>query len=112
MIRGTPKFDGLTVAKITVSFLGPTLDFVGEAAFTNSKTGQTHGWTKNQTWSKETIEKLRELRALMEVDLGAVHLDGGGEVLAGPAALPVKGGLSVPESGLGEHVGGGDIPSI
>lgn len=112
MIKGSPKFDSLTVAKLSVSFLGPTLDFVGEAAFADSQTGQTHGWTRNTQWSPETINKLKELRAQMEVDLGQLHLSGGGEVLVGPAATVSPGRGLAPESGLSEHLGKDGIPQV
>lgn len=113
MIRGQPKFDGLAVAKFNVSFLGSTLEFVAEAAFTDSKTGQTHGWTRNTQWSPATIEKLKELRALMETDLGGLHLDGGGEVLVGPTTVmnAARRGLA-PDGGLGEHLGDEKVPQV
>lgn len=112
MIRGNPKFDSITVAKFEASFLGPTLNFTAEAAFANSRTGQTHGWTKNTTWSPATIEKLKELRSLMELDLGAMHLEGGGEVLVGPTSVATTRGLAPEGGGLGEHLGGDTVPQV
>lgn len=111
MIRGNPKFDSISIGELSVSFLGSTLTFEGKAAFVNSRTGGTHGWTKNTQWSPATIAKLKELRALMELDLAALHLDGDGELLTdatgvAPARFTPEGG------GLGEHLGGDSVPSV
>jgi hypothetical protein len=108
MIKGNPKFDGVTIGEFTAIFMGPTLDFKAKAAFVNSKTGQTHGWTTNQTWSPPVVAKLQELRALMEADLGAVHFEGGGEQHEAPTQRhDVR-----PPTGLGEHVGEGGIEQV
>jgi hypothetical protein len=112
MIRGNPKFDSITVAKFDVSFLGPTLTFSAEAAFANSQTGQTHGWTRNTQWSPTTIEKLKELRSLMELDLGAMHLTGGGEVLVGPSSVAAPRSFTPEGGGLGEFLGDERVPSV
>jgi hypothetical protein len=102
VIRGNAKFDSISVGEFSGSFLGSTLAFEAKAAFVNSKTGDTHGWTKNGQWSPPVIEKLKELRALMEIDLGRLHLEGGGEVLVSTSAgLPRASG-----GGLGEHFSG------
>lgn len=109
MIRGAAKFDGLALLEGSFSFLGSGVKLDGKAAFVNSKTGDTHGWTSNHQWSPQVIEKLRELRALMEMDLGRLHLDGGGEVLATTAPIhtnSVEGALS---GGLGEHLEGDQV---
>ena len=111
MIRGQPKFDGIAIGEFTAIFLGPTLEFTAKAAFTNSKTGETHGWTKHTHWSKNTIAKLQELRAAMEMDLGQEHFEGGGEVLVGPSGATTPRGLA-PDGGLGEHLGDEKVPSI
>lgn len=101
MIQGRAKFDGIAVGEGTFSFLGTTLKFEGKAAFVNSRTGDTHGWTTNTQWSPAVIEKLKELRAAMELDLGRLHLADGGEVLVGTGSSVARdsGG------GLGEHLG-------
>lgn len=110
MIRGVAKIDGLAVGEFAVKFLGPQLEFTAKAAFVNHKTGETHGWTNatSSSWSAATIEKLRELRALMEIDLGRIHLEGGGEVLVAPQSAHVAAsgnGASSDVSGIGEHLG-------
>lgn len=102
MIRGTIAFDGVAVFEGSFSFLGGGIALEGKAAFTNSRTGDTHGWTNNKQWSPTTLEKLKELRALMEVDLGARHLEGGGESLV--AAPGNAGGEGEPKGGLGDHL--------
>lgn len=101
MIRGSAKFDGVTVGEASCSFLGATIHLEAKAAFVNTKTGDTHGWTKNTQWSPEVIAKLHELRMLMEMDLGRLHLHDGGEVLATSTAVA----LVSPDrpGGLGEH---------
>lgn len=109
MIKGTTKFDGVVVGEFTAIFMGPTLDFKAKAAFVNSKTGQTHGWTTNQTWSPPVVAKLQELRALMEADLGAIHLEGGGEVVESVIA-PHR--VEPSPTGLGEHVDEGSVEQV
>ena len=112
MIRGQPKFDGLAVLELSASFLGPTVKLEAKTAFTNTKNGDTHGWTINTQWSPQTIEKLKELRAALEVDLGRIHLDGGGEVLVGPANTVIGPRGIAPDLGLGEHLSGDKVPSV
>lgn len=104
MIRGNPKFDSVSVGEGTFNFLGSTLQFEAKAAFVNSRTGDTHGWTKNTQWSAGVIEKLKELRALMEVDLGQLHLENGGEVLVTTTSSAGGGIPPAPVPGLGEHL--------
>jgi hypothetical protein len=102
MIRGHAKFDGMALGEGTFSFLGATVHLEAKAAFINTKTGDTHGWTKNTQWSPAVIEKLQELRALMEADLGRIHLQEGGEVLV--AGAPTRTPRIVEAGGLGEHL--------
>jgi hypothetical protein len=101
MIRGSARFDGLAILEGSFNFLGSGMKLEGKAAFVSTKTGDTHGWTTNTQWSPQVVEKLKELRALMELDLGRLHLEGGGEILVAPAGVvPTASG----PSGLGEHV--------
>jgi hypothetical protein len=106
MIKGYAKFDSLAVGEFSASFLGTNLKLECKAAFVDSKTGQTHGWTANQTWSPPVIAKLKELRELMEMDLGAIHLEGGGETV--PNTVTPQRSAQAP-TGLGEHVNEGGI---
>lgn len=101
MIRGYAKFDGLALGEGTFSFLGATVHLEAKAAFVSTKTGDTHGWTKSTQWSPAVIAKLQELRALMEADLGRIHLQDGGEVLTTGARGVAP---AVESGGLGEHL--------
>jgi hypothetical protein len=107
MIRGTAKFDGIALGEMTANFLGTGTRLTAKAAFVNSTSGHTHGWTTQEQWSPETITKLTELRTLMEADLARTHFAGA----AGPAAPGLHFTSPAPEGGLGEHVAG-DAPSI
>jgi hypothetical protein len=110
VIKGTTKFDGIAIGEFQAKFVGPTLEFVAKAAFVNSKTGDTHGWTTNRTWSPQVITKLKELKGLMELDLGAVHFDGGGELMDAAVHAPYVGDRQEP-GGLGELLSV-DAPSV
>ena len=112
-IKGTPKFNAMAIGEFNAKFLGglQQLEFTAKAAFVNSNTGETHGWTSAGTsaWSPATIEKLKELRALMEIDLGRLHLENGGEVLVGPASVAAATAGGDFEGGIGEHLGGRQV---
>ena len=73
MVRGTAKFDGVAVGEFSVSRLGPTTKMQAKAAFIGSQSGHTHAWTTNEQWSAETMQRLRELLAAMEIDLARIH---------------------------------------
>jgi hypothetical protein len=99
------KFDHVAVGSFTADFFaGPSPVMKAKAAFADSKTGCTYGWTSNETWSPHTLEKLRELRQSMEEDLAVIHFEDGGtaqvaRTLEVPKAAPVHNG----EGGIGEH---------
>jgi hypothetical protein len=82
----------------------------GKAAFVSSESGDTHGWTKNTNWSPAVMEKLAELRALMDMDLGRLHfLDGGERIVTAARLMPA---VSTDDNGgLSSHVGGG-VPQV
>ena len=114
MIHGSPKFSGLAIGELTLNKLGPTLKLEAKAAFVDPKTGSTHGWTTGSQWSPTTIAKLGELLALMEMDMGRAHFEGGGVPLEGAIVGtpgPQQGRLT-PMGGLSEHVVGVDAESI
>lgn len=94
MIRGTPKFDGLTVGEFTGSFLGPpgAVHLEAKVAFVDSTTGDTHGWTKGTQWSKETLAKLMILKEAMEQDVAGVHF-GNAVVVTGSNDTAAPAGL-------------------
>lgn len=99
----TVKFDGIRVAEITVNFLEVSASVSAKAAFVNTKTGATHGWTTGKRWSDETMAKLVELREMMERDLAAIHFEDGS---SSSSPTTSSGGLRDGFQGLGEHLGG------
>ena len=111
MVTGTPKFNGLTIATMTADFTNPTVKLECQAAFVSSSTGRTHGWSIGQSWSRETIQKLGELRDLMERDLAHLHFSDGDYTNPTTSAT----GVTAP-GGIGEHLGvgpgGEDVPSV
>lgn len=96
------KFDSIRVAEVSVSFLEATPAVTAKAAFVNTKSGATHGWTTGKRWSDETMAKLAELRAAMEKDLADQHFDDGSSVSSPTTS---GGGLRETFQGLGEHLG-------
>lgn len=105
MLKGTPEIDALSVGEITVNFITDPLRVEGKAAFLNSQTKSTHGWTRNTTWSSETMRKLDELKQCMERDLGEIHFTS--------SEIPQKNAKVAdnffkPEGGIGEHLGTAD----
>ena len=101
MIRGTPQFDGIAAGEVSMNFMGASFRMTAKAAFVNSKTGQTHGWTTHETWSPAIIEKVKELRALLEAEIAQSHfsdVDGART----PGIKFTK--ESEPPAGLGEHL--------
>lgn len=104
MIRGSAKFDGIAIGNISVDFLGPTLTMTCKAAFVDSTSGNTHGYTTGASWSPETIQKLKELKEAMERDLGRVHFAGEG------TTTPLGASTTAEASGIGEHLA--DAPQL
>jgi len=99
---GTPEFDGITLTTIEVDMI--TRSLVAKAAFVNTKTGATHGWTEGTgtIWSAETKAAVAALAASMEKDLAVLHFGGTRES---------TGFSSAATSGLGEHLADGDPTS-
>lgn len=98
---GTPIFDALAVTVIEINRLKKTL--VADAAFVNTKTGATHGWTKGEgtIWSEETKAAAAALEACVERDMARQHF----------GSLPTELGSTVPgqpAQGLGEHLSDSD----
>jgi hypothetical protein len=102
MIQGTLKVTGLAMGEFSVNLLGTTVQMKAKAAFVDSRTGATHGWTEGNQWSHGTIEKMRELVLLMEADMARQHFESGGSTES-PIDPTAKPGMS---GGLGEHIGG------
>lgn len=108
MIKGTVRFDGLAVSTINADLTKPQLHLEAVAAFVDSSTGETHGWTKatGPVWSKDTLLKFRELTQSMEEDLSKLHLLG-----ASSSSTETTPSKSI--GGIGEHVAAsGDAPSV
>jgi len=106
----TTHFDRMAVGELTINFMNATPSVVVKAAFVNTTTCQTHGWTTNAQWSTATMEILRALRVAMEADLNAIHFVDGGTTATTPnTPTPLAAGPQPPE-GLGEHLK--DAPSV
>jgi len=113
MITGSPVFDGMVVFTIAVDFTKPNVSLSARAAFVNTATGQTHGWTDGDggMWSAGTMRKLADLRSALESDLGAKHLGGGGSMEQDRKASPDA--FSSPPDGIGERLEAADkTPSV
>lgn len=101
-VHGTLKADGIAVCRIEIDYLTNPVKIKALAGFTVEATGQTVGWVDAgaNAWSEATLQKLRELRQLMEEDLARALFVGGG---SGSEVTSRSNGL-IP-SGLGEHLG-------
>lgn len=107
MIKGTVRFNGISIGSLNVDMMRQQLHLEATAAFVDADTGETHGWTKadGKIWSKSTMEKLKELTDSMEKDLAKMHFT---ETSSDGASR--KPGMEV--GGIAEHIKGGDAPSI
>lgn len=114
MQNGTPKFNALALAEGTFNFMGPGAHLTGKAAFVNTRTGHTHGWTEGSgaIWSKATMDALGKLREAMESDLAQAHLVGGSSF--DEPGTNRESSIAEPTGGLGEHLGtnGEDAPPL
>lgn len=106
------NFNGIAVGDLTVNFLDTPAKVVVKAAFINTKTGATHGWTTCQQWSNETMAKLKELRECLEQDLSVVHFADSSSNSAVVPATAKNGNIKEGFKGLGEALGsaGDDVP--
>lgn len=68
-VRGTPKFDAVALLGIKEIDFARELSLVGTGAFIDTSTGTTFGKTTCTNWSRDTLNKLQELRESMEYDL-------------------------------------------
>lgn len=69
-VTGTPAFNAVAILRIeAIDFSSNDLNVAAQGAFVNVDTGMTYGKTTCRRWSQRTIDKLAELRALMEEDL-------------------------------------------
>ena len=105
-VKGTPAFDTLAVSRINIDFMPSQATIEVTAAFANSQTGQTHGWTKGNglAWSKETLMAIRTLRERMAEDLAKLHFKEFSVAEPGGGAKPSG------SSGIAEHLGSAPTP--
>lgn len=103
------KFDAIRVGELTVNFMEAPAVVSAKAAFVSQRSGTTHGWTTCRQFSPDTIEKLRELRLLMERDIGRIHFTDDDEALSETTTTD-GGGKGQPSQGLGEYFGPGEDP--
>lgn len=110
MVRGTPKFDGLSMGTLMADLMGGPSNTKLEAkiAFVDSQTGRTHGWTTHRQFSPAVLHKLHELAVMMEEEVAAVHFSDRGLSVAGPALGEPSEGLG----GIGEHLGKREAPQV
>lgn len=102
----TAKFNALRVAEISVNLAEQPPKISAKAAFVNTETGTTHGWTQSGSgWSNDTVVKLRELRELMERDMADLHFADGSVTTT---ATTSSGGLRENFKGLGETLRAGE----
>lgn len=101
----TVKFNRIRVGEISVNYLNTpgAASMEAKAAFVSSTEGATHGWTTCTQWSRPVLEKLEELRALMESELERIHFADGSDTADGTS------GPSIPK-GLGESLG--SVPQV
>jgi hypothetical protein len=106
-------FNGIALGELSVNFLEGAPKLVAKGAFINTQTGQTHGWTTCQQWSTDTMEKMKELRLLMERDMSAQHFVDG-SVSTTVTTTTGGGGLKDGFQGLGEKFGATDedVPQV
>ena len=91
------KFDAIRVGELSANFINANTSLTAKAAFVNTQSGSTHGWTNGGNWSQETFNRLQLLRESMEQDLEAVHFD---DVSGAPLACS-----NTANTGLGEFLG-------
>lgn len=101
----TVTFNGIALGELTIDFLSTPAKVVAKAAFINTQTGATHGWTTCHQWAPDTMERLRELRFLMERDLAAIHFADASSGVQAASSTTRGGGLQAELKGLGERLG-------
>lgn len=96
------KFDAIRIAEVTINLVEQQPSMTAKAAFVNTTSGHTHGWTNGRSWSEETLAKLRELKESMERDLEKQHFDD----LSHTPGTTTSGSVTREGfHGLGEHLG-------
>lgn len=98
-VKGTLKADSLTVTKLTIEFGHTAAKIDALASLTHEASGALMAWTQASTaaFSAETLERLQEVRLLMEQDIARFVLESNESSMT---SSPVQ------FKGIGEHVGG------
>lgn len=99
------KFNAVSVGEISVNFIEQPSKVLVKGAFINTENGQTHGWTTCSQWSPDTVEKLRELRMLMERDMAELHFADFSSAVVGHSSTTGGGLINALPQGLGEALG-------
>lgn len=66
-----PKFDDIKAASVEIDLIKREMKIT--AAFVDTKTGHTHGWTHRSSWSKETWNQVQLLAKNAERELRVQH---------------------------------------
>jgi hypothetical protein len=106
MIQGILKADGLALMEITdVSFLAGSANpkMRAKAAYVSSASGATLGYVQHENWSKETLQRLAELRQSMEHDLADLYFVSSSSSRPSEHRAP---------TGLLDHLQAGEAPSV
>lgn len=114
MKQGMLKANGISLGALEIDFMGkPGGSMKAKAAFVDTVTGLTHGWTTHEAWSPVVKQKLLEFREAIEADLAQAHFVGGEATTMGSGLAATSTQVSGPTGGLGEHLKGGeDAPQV
>ena len=105
-VIGIPAFNAVSVLRIeAIDFHNAGVSMTAHGAFVSTETGKTYGKTTCHNWSKPTLDKLAELRALMEEDLARMVFT------QARATTPML--EQAEPGGIGEELRGGpDAPQV
>lgn len=99
------KFDKVVLGELSSNFFGAG-SIKAKAMFVAAETGRTYGSLVVERWSPAVLQKLAELRALMESELERTVFEDGGDQGGSP-----DGSISS-TGGLAEHLLGDEPPPI
>lgn len=95
------NFDRAVIGEISVNFLGPTLSLVAKSKLVSTQNGLSYGSATIQHWTPKVMEKLDELKALMEQEIEQAIFTGGDTRTSATS-----------EGGLGEQFSEDEAPSV
>lgn len=99
-VEGIPKSNAVALMELEgIPFFNGKPEMVAHGAYVHTTSGVTYGRFTCSKWSKQTLDKLEELRASIEIDLAMLVLDGVG---SSTSACPR---LTDEPGGIGEHAG-------